>query len=160
MTLRKTLLAATIAALPLMMSGAAQAAAPAGNPAMQANDTASMVSQLMSQRGRNGLDSRHGYAVSNQHPGAGGTTISRLDHTYKGVRVFNSESVVVTGARGNLISESASDRRNGLAKGDFNVAPGLSAKAAIDSVVARTSPNGKHIDPPFAELIIYPIVAD
>ena len=161
MTLRKTLLAASIAAIPFMMSGAAVAAAPAGNPAMQSQqDTASMMSQLMSQRGRNGLDSRHGFKLGNQHPGAGGTTISRVDHTYKGVRIFHGESVVVTGAHGNVISESANDRRNGLAKGDFNVAPGLSAKAAIDGVVARVSPNGKHIDPPFAELVIYPIVSE
>ncbi|WLI90557.1 M4 family metallopeptidase [Massilia sp. R2A-15] len=160
MTLRKTLLAATIAALPLMMSGAAQAAAPAGNPAMQAQDNANMMSQLMSQRGRNGLDSRHGFALGNQHPGAGGTTISRLDHTFKGVRVYGSESVVVTGAHGNVISESAANRRAGLTKGDFNVAPGLSAKAAIDGVVARVSPNGKPIDPPSAELIIYPVITE
>jgi Zn-dependent metalloprotease len=160
MTLRKTLLAATIAALPFMMSGAAHAS-PAGSPAMQSQqDNASMIGQLMSQRGRNGLDNRHGFALGNQHPGADGTIISRVDHTFKGVRVFGSESVVVTASRGNVISESASDRRAGLNKGDFNVAPGLSAKSAIDGVVAKVSPNGKSIDPPSAELIIYPIVKE
>jgi Zn-dependent metalloprotease len=161
MNFRKTLLAASIAALPLMMCGVATAGNTMGGPVVQSpQDNASLIGQLMSQRGKYGLDSRHGFALAKQHPGVEGTTISRADHTFKGVRVFGSESVVVTGPHGSIISESVADRRSGLGQKDINVAPGLSAKAAIDGVVRAVSPNGTHIDPPSAELIIYPVTRE
>jgi Zn-dependent metalloprotease len=161
MNFRKTLLAASIAALPLMMCGVAAAGNTMGGPVVQSpQDNASLIGQLMSQRGKYGLDSRHGFTLAKQHPGAEGTVISRADHTFKGVRVFGSESVVVSGPHGSIISESVSDRRAGLSQKDMNVAPGLSAKAAIDKVVKSVAPNGTPIDPPFAELIIYPVMKD
>ena len=162
MMLRKTLLAAAIAALPLMMaaSGAGAADLMASPVAQSAQDNANLVAALTAGRGKAGLDSRHGFAIGKQHPGVTGTTISRIDHTFKGVRVFQSESVVVSGPHGNLISESASDRRRGLVKGDLDVTPRMSARAAIDKVVKSVSPNGKPIDPPFAELIVYPVVTE
>jgi Zn-dependent metalloprotease len=161
MNFRKTLLAASIAALPLLMCGVATAGNTMGGPVVQSpQDNASLIGQLMSQRGKYGLDSRHGFTLAKQHPGVEGTTISRADHTFKGVRVFGSESVVVTGPHGSIISESVADRRSGLGQKDINVAPGLSAKAAIDGVVRAVSPNGTHIDPPSAELIIYPVTRE
>jgi Zn-dependent metalloprotease len=159
MNLRKTLLAASIAALPLMVCGAAGAGSLMGAPAVQSQqDNASLIAQLNSQRGKHGLDSRHGFALGNQHPGTEGTTISRADHTFKGVRVFSSESVVVSGPHGSIISESVADRRSGLNQNDVNVTPSISAKSAIDSVVRAVAPAGKPIDPPSAELIIFPVM--
>ena len=161
MTIRKTLLAASIAALPLMMCGAAGAATLMGGPTVQSpQDNASLIGQLMSQRGKNGLDSRHGFTLAKQHPGVDGTNISRADHTFKGVRVFGSESVVVTGPRGSIISESVANRRAGLSQKDFNVAPGISAKMAIDGVLEKTASQGGPLEPPFAELIIYPVMKE
>jgi Zn-dependent metalloprotease len=161
MNFRKTLLAASIAAFPLMMCGVATAGNLMGGPTVQSSqDNASLIGQLMSQRGQYGLDSRHGFTLAKQHPGVDGTVISRADHSFKGVRVFGSESVVVTGPHGSIISESVADRRAGLSQKDVNVAPGISAKAAIDVVVERTAPKGKGIEPPFAELIIYPVMKE
>ena len=87
-------------------------------------DNASLIAQLDSQRGKHGLDSRHDFVLAKQHPGAEGTTISRADHTFKGVRIFSSESVVVSGPHGSIISESIADRRSGLNQNDINVGAG------------------------------------
>ncbi|MFL6706734.1 MAG: M4 family metallopeptidase [Massilia sp.] len=163
MTLRKTLLAASIAALPLMLAvpaGAGAADLMAAPTVQSAQDNASLLATLAAGRGKSGLDSRHGFVIGKQHPGTAGTIISRVDHTFRGVRVFQSESVVVSGPHGNLISESASDRRNGLAKGDLDVNPRISGKDAIARVLKAVSSNGKPIDPPFAELIVYPVVSE
>src|SRR5450830_1578194 len=161
MTLRKTLLAASIAALPLMMGVPADAASLMAAPmAQSAQDNASLLAALSANRGKAGLDSRHGFVIGKQHPGTTGTTISRVDHTFKGLRIFQSESVVVSGPHGSIISESASDRRNGLVKGDLDVSAKISGKDAIAKVLKSVSPNGKPIDPPFAELIVYPVVAE
>jgi hypothetical protein len=112
MNLRKTLLAATVAALPLLICGQSAAAPMMGATAVQSpQDNANLVAQLVSRRAAQGLDSRHGFKLAQQHPGAEGTVISRADHTFKGVRIFNSESVVVTGPHGAVISESVADRR-------------------------------------------------
>src|SRR5450830_272636 len=157
MTLRKTLLAA----LPLMMGVPADAASLMAAPmAQSAQDNASLLAALSANRGKAGLDSRHGFVIGKQHPGTTGTTISRVDHTFKGLRIFQSESVVVSGPHGSIISESASDRRNGLVKGDLDVSAKISGKDAIAKVLKSVSPNGKPIDPPFAELIVYPVVAE
>ena len=123
-------------------------------------DNASLIAQLMSQRGKHGLDSRHGFILAKQHPGVDGTAISRADHTFKGVRVFGSESVVVTGPHGSIISESVADRRSGLGHKDLNVVPGISARAAIEGVVKSVAPNGTAVEPSSAELIIYPLVKE
>jgi len=161
MNFRKTLLAALIAACPLMMCAAAGAAPLMGGPAVKSpQENASLIGQLMSQRGKYGLDSRHGFILAKQHPGVDGTAVSRADHTFKGVRVFGSESVVVTGPHGSIISESVAERRFGLGQKDVNVAPGISAKAAIDGVVKSVAPNGVPVEPPSAELIIYPVIKE
>ncbi|UUZ50377.1 hypothetical protein LP420_11060 [Massilia sp. B-10] len=96
MTMQKSLLAATFAALPLMLCQPALASGPAA-PAAQ--ESTSLISSLMAQRGRNGLGAEHGFALASAHPGVEGTRIARVNHTYKGVRVFGSESVLVTGTR-------------------------------------------------------------
>jgi Zn-dependent metalloprotease len=160
MKLRKTLLAAYIAAFPLMLAGQAQATGQLmGAPAMQSpQDNANLLAQLAAQRVKLGLDSRHNVVLANQHPGAQGTVVSRADHTFKGVRVFGSESVVVSGPHGKLVSESIADRRSGLSQADPGVTPAISARAAIDKVVHSVAPGGTHVAEPSAELIIYPVM--
>ncbi|MDM5179131.1 M4 family metallopeptidase [Massilia sp. DJPM01] len=173
MNFRKTLLAASIAALPLMMVGQALASAPimAGPTALQSpQQSQALIAKLAATRAAHGLDADHGFSITVQHPGVIGTRISRAAHTYKGVRVFQSESVVVTNDAGEIVSESVSDRRSGLGQGsgnaalrartaNFIVVPQIQNAAAIDLVVKKVSPNGVHQTPPSAELIIYPIVA-
>lgn len=121
-------------------------------------DNDAPIAQLMAERGRNGLDSRHGFALRTRHPGAEGATVSRIDHTFRGVRIFGSESVVVTGPNGSIVSETVAERRPGLNQGDFDVAPALPSKDAIDAALAGLALNGAPIDPPAAELIIYPLM--
>src|SRR5688500_14518807 len=83
-----------------------------GAPAIRA---AQADTQLLAAMARKlpvlGLDTDHGHRVSHHHPGAEGTMVVRIDHTYKGVRVFGSESLVVTDASGRVVSESVNDRR-------------------------------------------------
>jgi len=172
MNLRKTLIAASIAALPMMMCVEAIAAGPmmAAPAAQSPQDTAALLTKLGATRAQHGLDSDHGFAVASQHPGVTGTKITRAAHTYKAVRIFQSESVVVTNDAGDVVSESISDRRSGLGVGSsaaaarakapaFNVTPTLAASAAIDAVVKAVAPSAVHVNAPRAELIIYPIVA-
>jgi Zn-dependent metalloprotease len=169
MNMRKTLMAASLGALPLMLCGQAAAAPLMSAPvAHTAKAKAALVSQLAAKRAAQGLDANHGFAVASQHPGVQGTQVVRVAHTYKGVRVFGSESVVVVDGAGHIVSESASDRRLNLGKGasnklgaptsDFSVKPAISSKAAIDAALASIGAGFTHVTPPSAELIIYPIV--
>ena len=102
MKLRKSLLAAAVAAsfapafagvLPENMM-----AAPAQPMSLEAK--ANLAARLESRRAAAGLDSEHGYKLREQHPGANGQRILRADHTFQGLRVFGSESVVVTDDNG------------------------------------------------------------
>jgi len=178
MNLRKKFLAASIATLPLLCSelkaaDPATAGLPAGpmmaGPVAQSKDVAMLLAKLNAARVKYGLDQDHGYLLTVQHPGATGTRINRLAHTYKGVRVFQSESVVVTNDAGDILSESASDRRNGLGSGpsanklagryaSFNVAPSLSSDAALDLVLKSIAKSSTQAEPARVDLIIYPIV--
>ncbi|MFL6671819.1 MAG: M4 family metallopeptidase [Massilia sp.] len=180
MDLHKKFLAASIAAFPLLLCSALAAAAPVAvgagpepvpnAPVAQAPlDPTVLLARLNGARAKYGLDQDHGHALAVQHPGPGGTTVSRLAHTYKGVRVFQSESVVVTNGAGDILSESVADRRSGLGTGPsaarfgshyagFKVTPSLSAQAAIALVVRTYTRRAVQAAAPRAELIIYPVV--
>jgi len=130
-------------------------------------DSASLVSALVARHGNQGLDVDHGYVLTKEHRGPAGTRIARFDHTYKGVRVLGSDSVVMHDGRGGILSTSESDRRLGLGQGAankldganfFDVAPAIPAQAAIDQVVKAAAPNGQHRYAPSAELVIQPII--
>jgi Zn-dependent metalloprotease len=169
MNMRKTLLAASLGALPLLLCGQAAAGPMMSAPvAHTAKAKAALVAQLTAQRAARGLDADHGFAVAGQHPGVQGTQVVHIAHTYKGVRVFGSESVVVVDGADNIVSESASDRRQNLGRGasnklggattDFSVKPVISSKAAIDAAIASIALGATHASPPSAELIIYPVI--
>ncbi|AKU23846.1 M4 family metallopeptidase [Massilia sp. MB5] len=169
MNLRKTLLAASIATLPMVLSAAVHAA-PQSAPVMAAPVSAqspqqvdALFSKLAARRGKTGLDADHGYKVTVQHPGVTGTRITRANHTYKGLRVFGSETVIVSSDAGEILSESASHLRDKLnagkdSKSGFNTTPALNATAAIDKVTKELAAGGLHHVPPSAELLIYPVV--
>jgi Zn-dependent metalloprotease len=172
MNVRRTLIAASLAALPMMLASQAIAAGPMmGGPLAGApSEHAALAARLAVANDKRGLDQDHGYAVAAEHPGMAGTKITRLAHTYKGVRVFHSESVLVTNNAGKIVSESVADRRSGLGYGassakmggrysSMSVQPSISAAAAIDMVVASVSPGAVHAAKPSAELIVFPIVA-
>lgn len=171
MNLRTRLLAAPLGVLVASScisvdSGAAPMMSAPKAPSAQA--AAALVSKLAGARGSWGLDNNHSFTVGRQHPGVQGTRVVRADHTYKGLRVFGSESVVVLDAAGTIVSEAASDRRLHLGRGssnrlgaatlDFNVKPALPGKAAIDNAVAATGAGATHIVRPSAELLIYPVM--
>ena len=88
MNIRKTLLAAAVGALPWIIAGPASAA-----PVIDQPDVANA---LAAQGAARGLDADHGFVISRQHPGSDGTQVTRAEHTYKGVRIFGSDSVVVS----------------------------------------------------------------
>ncbi|MES2018312.1 MAG: M4 family metallopeptidase [Pseudomonadota bacterium] len=160
MNLQKTLLAAAIAALPLLVSQPVMAGQLMSGPvAKSSQSSANVINALMGQRGRNGLGNEHGFAMAVQHAGVDGTMVSRVNHTFKGVRVYGSESVVVTGARGDIISESIADRRSGLRGNSMNVTPAVSSSKAIGHAVASIA-KGTDIDPPKAELMLYPVMKE
>jgi Zn-dependent metalloprotease len=174
-----TLLAASIGAfssLAALLPTMVLAAAPLPNTMMSApvattpQARAGIVAQLEARRAQRGLDARHGFTVLAQHPGMQGTQVARVAHTWKGVPIFGSESVVVLDANGLIQSESCSERRVGLGKnagtasaaggpaGDFSVVPALTPKQAIDKALASLGANASHVAPPSAELIIYPVM--
>ena len=171
MKLRKSLLAAAIAALPFAPAVAGPLpdtlmAAPAQPMSVEAK--AGLSARLDARRASAGLDSEHGYALRDQHPGANGQRIARAAHTFQGLRVFGSESVVVTDDNGDIVSESASERRNGLdasraakaaGKGAPDTTPAFNAEEAIRIATSRAGANGGvHRWKPEAELLIWPVV--
>jgi len=174
MNLRKTLLAASIAALPMMFTSHATAGQMMAAPITQASpqEKASLVNKLAARPAAASLGSSHGFAVASQHAGADNTKISRVNHTFHGLRVFGSESVVVTNSIGDIVSESVSDRRAGLntagsqglaasasaRAGAPDVTPKLSAEQAIAVAVKSAAPSGMHRWQPQAELMIYPVM--
>ena len=163
MNTRKTLLAATLFVLPAALAssfaGAAETLMDA--PTVQsAQANASLLARLASNRSEHGLDARHSFTLANQHPGVVGTVITRADHTFKGVRLFGSESLVVSDSVGNIVSEEIADRRSGLTRVDLDVTPTLTAKAAIARAVGTvpTLSAAVALVTPAAELIVYPVM--
>ena len=177
MNQRKTLLTASVvAALSILAANAAYAAGPLmAAPVNLASpqETAGLVAKLTALDARRGIGSDNSFRIASQHPGVVGEKIVRAQHTYKGLRVFGSESVVVTNGAGDIVSESVADRRAGL---DANAAstnsqsgrqlaapvtdltPALSSGDAIDKVVKAVAPRGVHRWTPSAELLIYPVM--
>ena len=154
MKIRKTLIATAIA----LVAAQAGATSTMANPvAFSAQEKVRLISTLNGERGKFGLDTDHGYSIASQHPGAEGHAISRMNHTFKGVRIFESESVIVTDKGGNIVSEAQSDRRNGLSAKRFNVKPTISGSDAI-AKAKKSVAAGTDIDPPSAELIIFPVM--
>jgi Zn-dependent metalloprotease len=134
-------------------------------------ESAGLVARLTALDNRQGLSADYSFRISSQHPGVVGQKITRAQHTYKGLRVLGSESVVVTNAAGDIVSVSVSDRRPGLAPSA--VAPGgtpaapatpadntpaISSDEAIRVAVQAVAPRGTHRWPPTAELLIYPVM--
>ncbi|MTW10226.1 M4 family peptidase [Pseudoduganella eburnea] len=167
MKLRKSLLAAAVAAsfAPAFAGVLPDSLMAAPGQQMSVEAKANLVARLDARRAAAGLDQEHGYKVRSQHPGMHGERIVRADHTFNGLRVFGSESVVVTDENGEIVSESASDRRNGLDASRASLAAGktpsttaaFSADEAIRVAVSRT-PGSEHRFKPEAELLIWPVV--
>ena len=172
MKIRKTSLAALLWVLPLLALASAHAAVPLMNgPSVQSPQAlTTLIGELVARRAQRGLDGDHEFAVAGQHPGPSGTQVVRADHIYKGVRVFGSESVVVSDGAGKILSESVAERRTGLGKAAgpkpagsgtppvFHVKPAITAQQAITTAVKSVAAGGVAVTPPRAELIIYPIV--
>jgi len=154
MKIRKTLIATAIALVAAQAGATSTMASPV---AFSAQEKARLIATMNGERGKFGLDTDHGYRIASQHPGAEGHAISRMDHTYKGVRIFESESVIVTDKGGNVVSEAQSDRRNGLSAKRFSVKATISGSDAIGKA-KKSIAAGTDIDPPSAELIIFPVM--
>ncbi|MGO4380437.1 M4 family metallopeptidase [Pseudoduganella sp. RAF19] len=170
MKLQKSILAAAIAALPFACAFAQalpDSLMSAPGQALTDADKANILDKLNNRRGAAGLDSDHSYKITSQHPGTHGQRITRAAHTWRGLRVFGSDSVIVSDQNGDIVSESASNRREGLdasraakagGKGAPDTTPTVSADEAIDLVVKRVAPNGTHRWKPEAELLIWPVM--
>jgi Zn-dependent metalloprotease len=163
---RTTTLAAVLVALPWLTQLPAQAGVPMMNgPALQSPQAlATLLGELGNRRAKTGLDSDHQFAIASQHPGPSGSQVVRVDHTYKGVRVFGSESVIVSDGAGKIVSESVAERRAGLGRQGaqagpaLHVKPAITPEAAIDTAIKSVALGSVAVAPPRAELVIYPIV--
>jgi Zn-dependent metalloprotease len=163
---KRKMLLASFGALSLAVVVPAGAAGPgAMSPAVAASPqmNAALLAQLDARRAARGQDARFGHAVLARHPGGQGTQIVRVAHTYKNVRIFGFESVLVLDANGKILSESDAEQRANFMKADgagpgtdFSVVPTISSKAAIDAALASLGPSARHETPPSAELIIWP----
>ena len=163
---KRKMLLASFGALSLAVVVPAGAAGPGTmSPAVAASPQldAALLAQLDARRAARGQDARLGYAIVARHPGTQGTQVVRVAHTYKNVRIFGFESVLVLDANGKILSESDSEQRANFAKADaagpgsdFSVVPAISSKAAIDAALASLGASARHETPPSAELIIWP----
>jgi Zn-dependent metalloprotease len=165
MNIRKTTLAAVLGALPLMAMQAAPAATLMNGPVLQAPQAlAALMGELGAQRALQGLDSDHQFVLGSQHPGADGTVVLRIDHTWRGLRVFGSETVVVSTPSGRVLSQSVADRRQKLgaastAKGAaLSIRPAITPQEAIATAVRSVAAGGVPVAAPRAELLVYPLV--
>ncbi len=174
MKIRNSLLAASLAALPWFAGALAAPVLPLMNgPAVAAPAAAAAaLAQLKALRATQGLDKDHAYRLAAQHPGVQGTQVLRVDLTYKGVRVFGADAVLVLDRAGKMISLSSSERGQFLGRGAshrlaaqtgvFDVQPAISPQGAIDAALRSLAQGGMQgavpVVAPRAELIIYPIV--
>ena len=137
---------------------------------LDAKAQAALIAQLAARRNAVGLDADHGYKLQSQHPGTRGTHVMRLAHLYKGLRIFGSESVLVLDAKQQILSESASLRRQQLGRGvarpaaapgiDPSVKPSVSKKKAIASARKDMVQGAVNVVAPRAELLIYPLMQE
>ncbi|MRW87287.1 M4 family peptidase [Pseudoduganella sp. FT26W] len=171
MNLRTALLTACLALAAWPAVAAQLMSAPVAVATPQ--ESAGLVARLTALDARQGLTNDYSFRISSQHPGVTGQKITRAQHTYKGLRVLGSESVVVTNAAGDIVSVSVADRRPGLTPqastpGGAPPAPPLPTGAdltptigtdeAIRIAVQAIAPGGTHRWPPTAELLIYPVM--
>ena len=147
----------TLLALLLAAPGAGAQTVPmmTGPVTLAPQQSTALMAQLLA---RAALGADHGLAIAAIHPGADGTVVTRLNHTYRGLRIFGSESVVVSNTAGALLDENVADRRLPLAQGTLriDVTPALSRHAAIVAA-ERTTGGGKQLVAPRAELLVYPL---
>jgi Zn-dependent metalloprotease len=164
MKIRTRALAALVAAI-----AAPCAAAPMMNGPVLHSGAAlnTLLGELAARRALTGFDADHGVAIASQHPGVAGTRIVRADHTYKGIRIFGSETVVVSSASGKILSESVADRRQKLAGAGragtaapavLNVRPAITALQAIDAALKSVPAGALALEAPRAELLVYPVM--
>jgi Zn-dependent metalloprotease len=170
MNLRTPLIAACLLAAPLHAAEVQLMSAPVAVATRQ--ESAGLVARLTALDNRGGLSADYSFRISSQHPGVVGQKITRAQHTYKGLRVLGSESVVVTDSAGDIVSVSVSDRRPGLAPSAVtpgaapaptpaspaDTTPSISTDQAIAVAVQAIAPRGTHRWPPSAELLIYPVM--
>src|SRR5471030_1115581 len=126
-------------------------------------DSSGLVAQLAAMDAARGVPPDLSFRISSLHPGVVGQKIVRAQHTYKGLRVFGSESVVVANAAGQIVSVSSAVRRGQLATGlaptsISDMVPTLSANDAITVAANSIAPRGTNRWPPSAELLIYPVM--
>ncbi|MGH8855041.1 MAG: M4 family metallopeptidase, partial [Telluria sp.] len=147
-----TTFSAALLGAALLLSLAAHAAPTMSPPTtLSAKARTAVLSQLAGQRQAKGLDQDHHYRITAQHPGANGTQILRAAHTWKGLRVFGSDSVVVLDQAAKVVSESASERRLHLGSGsanrlgaltqNFSVQPQVTRSAALAAALASLAPS-------------------
>ncbi len=161
MNFRMTLLASSLA---LIASGPSMAATLA-TPLMSQDfviSTPQQVSNLLDQlSAKHGLSADFGLAIKTEHPGTFGTKVARVNHFFHGIRIYNSQSVVIANSSGTILSESIADLRLGLGgKGtQLDLIPALSDAEVINKVITELAPNGsENIVNPSAELVIFPVM--
>ncbi|MYM30019.1 M4 family peptidase [Duganella sp. CY15W] len=168
MKLRSPLLALCLAGVPLHAAQLMSAPVTVATP----QESAGLMARLTALDAHQGLTNDYSFRISSQHPGITGQKITRAQHTYKGLRVFGSESVVVTNAAGDIVSVASSDRRPGIAPAattpgaaplaapptPADLTPTLTADDAIRAAVQDVAASATHRWPPSAELLIYPVM--
>lgn len=146
--------ASTPTATPQLMSAPQAIATP--------QESAGLVARLSALDARAGLSADYGFRLSSQHPGVAGQKVTRTRHTYKNLRVFGSESVVVTNAAGDIVSVASAERRPGIAPpsppAPAELTPTLSADDAIRIAVQQLAADASHRWPARAELLLYPVM--
>src|SRR5574343_29262 len=124
--------------------------------------SSNLLTQLSAMDSARGLAPELSVRLSSQHPGGAGQKIVRTQHTYKGLRIFGSESVVMTDTNGSIVSVASKDRRSVAAQGLAPLAaadatPTISAADAIRIAASSVAPRGVDRWPPSAELLIFPV---
>jgi Zn-dependent metalloprotease len=147
-----------------VFTGATAADATMAGPLTAAARTAapSLIEQLQAAHGQ---PAPFALALDAIHPGVAGTRVARLHHTYRGVRIWQSESVVTLADDGAVVDETLTDRRAGLAVAAEEGAdalperPPLSEQDAINLVLSGIERGARPLEETTAELVVYPLMA-
>ncbi len=96
-----------------------------------------------------GLDRDHSFALKNNFEEATGEAHVRMNQHYKGVRVFEGESIV------HMRGGTVTGRTDALARGlNLNVTPTLAHAEALAVAHQSLAPKGAYANTPTAELVI------
>ncbi len=150
---RLSVLALTLAAMPVFAGDRLPAQAVAALRAQEGTRAAAAADHLMAARQVLGLDGQHGFRFSKVNTDEFGQAHARFQQVFNGVKVFGAEVITHQNVEGSFAAPT-NDLRTGI---NLNTAPSLTDGEALAAVHRVLAPKGGYAIEPSAELVVFPI---